>query len=116
MWKVVAFRMVQWAIIVFIERISYLIYISFNVKTCFHENLLKLYFPRNLWLRLGRYNESHWFDTLQNRSIMLYTIGDNSPPDNCVRFIQNCTGRMFNGFQIEIEPFEYEFHPGICHI
>ena len=87
-----------------------------SLEPSFHENLLKLYFPRNLWLRLSRYNETHWFDTLQNNSLIIYTIGDNLPPDNCVRFIKNCTGRMFNGFQVEIERTTYEFHPGICHM
>ena len=54
-----------------------------SLEMNFHKNFFKFKFPNSIWIRLDRFNETHWADRKGNK-IILY----------------NVTQPMFNGFHI----------------
>ena len=54
-----------------------------SLEMDFHKNFFKLKFPNSIWIRLDRFNETHWADRKDNK-IILYDV----------------TQPMFNGFHI----------------
>ena len=54
-----------------------------SLEMNFHKNFFKFKIPNSIWIRLDRFNETHWADR-QGNKIILY----------------NVTQPMFNGFRI----------------